>query len=166
MHPRDSDPTAPRAAPAFRVWPPVSVSLPWLIGYTAGRLGSGAAGWSGAWRTTLEGIGWLLLGGVAVWSGSCLLLFATRRTGLLPGQPTSTLLATGPYRWTRNPLYVGMLAGYVALALIVGSWWALLLAPVAWAGLHWGAVLPEERYLETRLGEPYQAYCRRVRRWL
>jgi len=67
---------------------------------------------------------------------------------------------------SRNPLYLGMLALYVGAALIVSSWVAPALTPLAFAGLHFGAVLPEERYLSERLGTAYAEYRDRVRRWL
>ncbi|WP_432477170.1 methyltransferase family protein [Nocardioides sp. GXQ0305] len=159
--PGDGSTTAD-AAPAFRVWPPVAISVPWLVGYVADRLwfdlGRGGPVW------TVLGAG--LVVAFVVWNGWCLLLFRHRRTGLLPGQTTTTLMVRGPFRVSRNPLYVGLLALYAGVALLVGSVGALVLLPVAWWLLHWGAVLPEERYLHERLGEEYDLYRRQVRRWL
>jgi protein-S-isoprenylcysteine O-methyltransferase Ste14 len=85
---------------------------------------------------------------------------------LLPGQPTHEMIEEGPYRVSGNPLYVGMLALYLGLALLSPTTWALVLFPAAAALLHWGAVRPEERFLTRRFGEQYDAYARRVRRWL
>ena len=111
-------------------------------------------------------LGWVLIVLFVVWNGWSLILFAHRRTGLLPGQRTTTLLDEGPYRVSRNPLYLGLLAFYVGAGLVVSSWVVLALTPLAFAGLRWGAVLPEERYLTTRLGSVYTDYCGRVPRWL
>ena len=149
-------------APHFRLWPPVAVGVPWLLGvWMEGALGQ---------LLVVDGVGrvlgWLLIAFFGVWNGWCLLLFSRRRTGLLPGQPTTTLLESGPYRLSRNPLYVGLLALYVGSALVVSSLLALALTPLAWAGLHWGAVLPEEAYLTRTLGADYVSYRSRVRRWL
>lgn len=146
----------------FRILPPVSILVPWL----AGLLVEVAAGSSLGLGPVATWLGWVLVVCFAVWNGWCLALFARHRTGLLPGQPTTRLMTSGPYRVTRNPLYVGLLALYVGGALVVGSLGALGCAPLAWAGLHWGAILPEERYLRAELGAPYEDYCRRVRRWL
>jgi protein-S-isoprenylcysteine O-methyltransferase Ste14 len=148
--------------PGFRVWPPVSVGAPLL----AGLLLSAAYGDAldtGAVTTVL---GWLLLACFAVWNGWALLTMARRRTGLLPGSPTVTVIDTGPFRLSRNPLYVGLLALSAGLALLAASLWALALLPVAWVLLQWGAVLPEERYLTEKFGASYLDYTRRVRRWL
>ncbi|GAA3640588.1 methyltransferase family protein [Microlunatus ginsengisoli] len=154
-------PDAP-PSPRFRIWPPIAVAVPWLVGYGLERL-VGVSLDVGRWAGV---VGWVLVAVFAVWNGWCLLLFARHRTGLLPGQSTSALLESGPYRFSRNPLYVGLLALYAGLALLAGSWGALVLLPLAWAGLLWGAILPEEAYLRAELGRPYEDYRSRVRRWL
>jgi protein-S-isoprenylcysteine O-methyltransferase Ste14 len=63
-------------------------------------------------------------------------------------------------------LYVGLLALYVGLALLVPTVWGLLLFPAAVLLISWGAIRPEERYLHERFGAAYDEYARRVRRWL
>ena len=151
-----------RDSPRFHLWPPVAIAAPWSVGFILGReLGEGAD-----LAASLVLTGWACIAAFAVWNGWCLLLFARANTGLLPGQSTTRLLTSGPYRVSRNPLYVGLLVLYVGCALAAEALLPLLLLPVAWAGLHWGAVLPEERYLVTVLGAPYEEYRSRVRRWL
>ena len=147
---------------AFRLWPPVAIGVPLLAGLMAtARWGDPVA--LGAWRVP---VGWGLLAFFAVWNGWSLWLFARHDTGLLPGGPTTSLIEEGPYCLSRNPLYVGLLALHLAIALLVPSVWALVLFPAAVLLVWWGAVRPEERFLHERLGEPYDAYARRVRRWL
>jgi protein-S-isoprenylcysteine O-methyltransferase Ste14 len=63
-------------------------------------------------------------------------------------------------------VYVGLLVLYLGVALLVPTVWAIVLFPVAVVLLLWGAILPEERFLHERFGTPYDAYTRRVRRWL
>lgn len=101
-----------------------------------------------------------------LWNGWCLTLFARRRTGLLPGQRTESLLDSGPFRASRNPLYLGLLALHVGVALVASSVSALATAPLAAVLLEWGAIRPEEDYLRRRLGPDYDAYAARVRRWI
>ena len=91
---------------------------------------------------------------------------ARRRTALLPGGATTSVIDTGPFARSRNPLYVGLLALSAGLALLAGSLWALVALPLEWALLRWGAVLPEERYLAAKFGPAYADYTARVRRWL
>ena len=147
---------------AFRLWPPVAIVAPLVIGWLA----TGAWGdpvQLGGWRLSL---GWALLLFFAVWNGWALWLFARHETGLLPGQETRTIIAEGPFRISRNPLYVGLLAGYVGVALLLPTVWGLALLPGAVVLLLWGAIRPEERYLHARFGAAYDDYARRVRRWL
>lgn len=146
----------------FRIWPPVAVGAPLLVGWLVTRAWGDPVA-LGGWRVPL---GWALVLAFAVWNGWSLWLFARRGTGLLPGQPTEAMIEQGPYRLSRNPLYVGMLALYLGLALLAPSLWALVLFPAAVLLVTWGAVLPEERFLHERFGAPYDDYARRVRRWL
>ncbi len=81
------------------------------------------------------------------WNGWALWLFVRHDTGLLPGEPTNALIEAGPFRRSRNPLYVGLLALYLGLALLAPTVWGLALFPVAIVLIFWGAIRPEERYL-------------------
>ncbi|WP_301539035.1 isoprenylcysteine carboxylmethyltransferase family protein [Nocardioides sp. zg-1230] len=117
----------------------------------------------GGWRVPA---GWALVAFFLVWNGWSLWPFARHRTGLLPGGATMALIEAGPYRLSRNPLYVGLLALHLGVALLASSLWAVVALPVSWWLVWWGAVRPEERFLRERFGEEYDAYVRRVRRWL
>lgn len=117
-------------------------------------------------ESTMRAVGALLLAvGLAVdlWS---LALFFRRRTSALPFRPARAIVAEGPYRWTRNPMYVGMTLSVLGAGLMVDR------VPVACASLVAAAILDrwviprEERYLEARFGERYRDFKRRVRRWL
>jgi protein-S-isoprenylcysteine O-methyltransferase Ste14 len=80
--------------------------------------------------------------------------------------PTTTIVDTGPYRFTRNPIYLGMFLGLIGLAIAFDNPWLLLmLAPFALV-IRYGAVAREEAYLERKFGEVYRRYRSRVRRWL
>lgn len=147
---------------SFRLWPPVAVAVPFVAGWVATAAWGDPVG-LGAWRVPA---GWALVLFFVAWNGWALWLFGRHETGLLPGQATQALIEEGPYRRSRNPLYVGLVALHVAMALLAPTLWAIVLTPVAVALLHWGAILPEERFLRARFGAPYEAYARRVRRWL
>ena len=81
-------------------------------------------------------------------------------------QPTITIVATGPYGFTRNPIYLGMGLTLIGLAIAFDSLWPLLtLVPFALV-IRYGVVAREEAYLARKFGEVYGGYCARVRRWL
>ena len=82
-----------------------------------------------------------------------------------PWLPSSALILEGPYRFTRNPMYVGMTALALGIGAALNNGWIVALAPVALAIVHFTAVLPEERYLEETFGEGYVELKRRVRRY-
>ena len=84
----------------------------------------------------------------------------------MPGEATEALIEEGPYRVSRNPLYVGLLALYVGLASLAPTVWGLALFPAAVLLVYWGAIRPEERFLHDRFGPAYDDYRERVRRWL
>lgn len=77
-----------------------------------------------------------------------------------------TIVESGLYARTRNPMYLTVAVAYVGLALVTNTWWPLLFLPGVFLVLHFGVVLREERYLADRFGDAYRDYCRRVRRWL
>ena len=133
------------------MWPPVAVGGPLLLGILVSAwLGDP---WDASPVTT--GLGWLLVAAFAVWNGWALLMVARHQTALLPGGETTTVIDRGPFAWSRNPLYVGLLVGSAGVAL-----------PLEWALLRWGAVVPEERYLTAKFGSTYTDYTSRVRRWV
>lgn len=87
-------------------------------------------------------------------------------TNIDPTKPTLAIVTGGPFGYTRNPLYVGLMALLLGIGLIFDTWWSVLaLVPVLLI-LHFGVVLREEAYLERKFGEPYRAYKSKVRRYL
>jgi len=83
-----------------------------------------------------------------------------------PYRKTTEILETGPYRMTRNPMYMQMVLVCVGFAVLLGNIWILLLTPVCGLLLHYLAILPEEAYLERKFGNDYLDYKRKVRRWI
>ena len=81
-------------------------------------------------------------------------------------RPTTTIVENGPYRFTRNPIYLGMFLGQIGLAIAFNSLWLLMtLVPFALV-IRYGVVAREEAYLARKFGDAYRGYCSRVRRWL
>jgi protein-S-isoprenylcysteine O-methyltransferase Ste14 len=87
-------------------------------------------------------------------------------TNVRPDRPTTAIVSTGPYRVSRNPMYVSLCALQVGIALLIDGLMPLLfLLPLAFT-LHFGVIRREERYLEAKFGADYVAFRSRVRRWL
>ncbi len=92
--------------------------------------------------------------------------FKQAKTNIDPRQPALTLVFDGPYRFTRNPMYLGMIVLNLGLTLAGSLDWGLLLTPLLALTLHFGVVLREEAYLLQRFGSPYADYLKQTRRWL
>ncbi|WP_331054806.1 isoprenylcysteine carboxylmethyltransferase family protein [Longimicrobium sp.] len=107
----------------------------------------------------------LVVAGLAIilWG---VLTFRRARTGIYPTQPASRIVYAGPYRFTRNPMYTGMLAAYLGGMLLARTAWPLLLLPAVLLLLQHFVISREERYLEAEFGAEYHEYRQRVRRWL
>jgi protein-S-isoprenylcysteine O-methyltransferase Ste14 len=81
--------------------------------------------------------------------------------------PTTTIVDSGPHRFTRNPIYLGMFLGLVGLAIAFDNLWLLLMMLLPFAlVIRYGVVAREEAYLERKFGDVYRGYRSRVRRWL
>jgi len=87
-------------------------------------------------------------------------------TNVNPTLPTTALVVTGPFRLSRNPLYLALTLMYVGLALLANALWVLVLLMPLLFMVHFGVVRREERYLERKFGDAYRAYRSRVRRYL
>jgi protein-S-isoprenylcysteine O-methyltransferase Ste14 len=110
------------------------------------------------------GVGLVLAGVTAIVLAKRVLRNAGQPSGL--GKPTTQVVETGIYRFSRNPLYLGLVAVLAGLGLSVNiAWWVLLTLPMLFA-LQRLLIIPEEQYLLGRFGEQYAAYMSRVRRWL
>jgi protein-S-isoprenylcysteine O-methyltransferase Ste14 len=93
---------------------------------------------------------------------------AMRRAGttLNPHAAVSTLVTGGPYRFTRNPIYLSFLLLLLGLTVAAGTWWGVLVSPfMAGTLTHW-VIHPEEAYLESKFDDEYRAYLSRVRQWI
>lgn len=111
----------------------------------------------------------ITLGSLGIIVGAMLLQGGFRemisaRTNVDPRKPATTVVTGGPYRYTRNPLYMGLTLIYTGIAFLANALWVLLLLPVVLAIMIYGVIKREEQYLERKFGEQYLSYKARVRR--
>jgi protein-S-isoprenylcysteine O-methyltransferase Ste14 len=113
----------------------------------------------------------LAAGGAIALFGFALMAVSVRQfrqagTSVIPGEPSTVLLEIGPYRFTRNPIYIGFVIFYFGLAIMLTSAWMLMLLIPVLIILQRGVVEREEAYLQAKFGEAYRKYLARVPRWL
>jgi len=79
---------------------------------------------------------------------------------------THSIVTSGPFAFTRNPMYLAMIILYVGFAIIINTLWPFLFLPIVIIIMYYGVILREEKYLEKKFGDKYIEYKKRVRRWI
>jgi len=116
-------------------------------------------------RVTLR-IGAVLFTVGAVIAGWGLITFRRARTTTVPGKASSRLVTWGPYRFSRNPMYVGLATAYLGETFLTRQVWPAALLPIVLAYVNWIVIPVEQARLTEVFGAEYATYQRRVRRWL
>lgn len=112
------------------------------------------------------GLGALLIALAVLLFAWCLRELRRHETTLNPHRAASTLVSSGPFRFSRNPIYVSLTAFQAGVALLAGSTWVLLMLAWVLPIMQHLVIAREEAHLRWRFGTDYADYCARVRRWL
>ena len=157
--------TADGDTSGVRIFPPVIAAVALIVGLLLG--------WAWPMPLVPEGLRHALrLGGlflVALWLALAISAVVTfRRSGTTPNptKPTTALAFSGPYKLTRNPMYLGLVLLVLGSGLVMNSIWLILMAAPVVFLLRNAVILKEERYLEAKFGQAYTEYKARVRRWI
>lgn len=110
------------------------------------------------------GIAFIILGVALVFRS--IATFRAAGTNVEPFKPSLKLVTDGPYRFSRNPIYIGFLIVHLGIGLTVSLEWGLILLPLVWLGLDRLVVAREEAYLTRQFGAEYEAFLARTRRWV
>lgn len=152
--------------PNVLIWPPLlfggAMGLAWLLDKLIPvRLLQtyGVAGWQ-FWL----GLVVLIFGAILGLAG--ILAFRRAGTNVHPTHPALVVVKDGPYRLTRNPMYLGAVLAMIGFAFVASFDWLVVLIPPVIGILHFGVILREERYLTAKFGPEYSEYLAQTRRWL
>ena len=152
----------PAARPATLLPPPLIYAVIlfaawWLNTQWPWPLDLGRAGHVAAWvliALGLAGFAWALS---AIWG---------HQTTVNPYKAASTLVTGGPFRYSRNPIYVSDWLVYAGVTLLLQTLWPLLFVPLVWVLMRYFVIAYEETHLQAKFGATYSEYISRVRRWL
>jgi protein-S-isoprenylcysteine O-methyltransferase Ste14 len=152
--------------PNIRIPPPLLFLFPMLTGFLVQHfvpihIVSGPAS-----VRTLRMVGVAEIVIALVLMGWAVATFARLRTPVVPIRRARTLVEEGPFRLTRNPMYLGFMVLYVGIVFVANALWPLVFLPEAVALTYLFAIKLEEDYLTREFGEAYTGYRARVRRWL
>lgn len=114
----------------------------------------------------LDWLGFLLIAVGAAHTLSSVAIFARSRTTIVPHHRSSAFVTAGAYRWTRNPMYVGLTLIYLGVSAVTAALWPLLFLPIPVLVMDRRIIPMEERQLEEVFGPSYTEYKARVRRWI
>lgn len=114
-------------------------------------------------RLVLGGVLGFLALGLGLWAVK---IMRQRTASPEFGRRVRVLVVEGPYRFSRNPVYLALVLGLVAFAATLDNAWLAMGSPLLVALLDWFVIFPEECYLSSRFGSNFRDYTLRVRRWL
>ena len=165
-----SDSETLRTRPNTVPWPPIilvtAVITGWLLGTwlpaiaTLQMTGHFPLGQLQIW------LGWLLVAMSIAMDIWVLVIFKDHNTNIRPDRPAENLVTSGPFAWSRNPIYLGNVAIVFGLALARGSVWYVILVPMTFLLIQELAIKREEAHIAVRFEDAWTAYASRVRRWL
>lgn len=156
---------SPLSSPGVRFPPPLLFAAGLALGAAIEY-----AGWALPFSDN-NSTAWTLAGAVLITAGAALAVwgvatFLAARTAIMPHHAASRIVTSGPYRFTRNPMYVGMTLAYVGVGFLMNSWWPAVLLPLVLVLLVMLVIRREEAYLGRAFRDEYALYRTRTRRWL
>jgi protein-S-isoprenylcysteine O-methyltransferase Ste14 len=152
--------TAPDHGPGVRVPPPVMVAAVLAVAWAGQRFAPVALG------PPLPELGALVIFAAFALIGWAVLVLVRAGNDPRPDKPDAAMVEAGPFRFSRNPIYLGFLLAVAGFALRWGDLWGWLAVAATHLLLDRLVVAREEAYLATRFGAAYEAYRGRVRRWV
>jgi protein-S-isoprenylcysteine O-methyltransferase Ste14 len=119
-----------------------------------------------AFPKVLEWAGYILVFAGLGFAFSAASQFGKMHTTLDPHGSASAIVTSGPYRFSRNPIYLGFVCTLIGLPLALGNYWGAVMSPLLMVSMYYLVIKHEEAYLENKFKDVYISYKSRVRRWL
>lgn len=149
--------------PAVKLHPPTAIFVALVAGYVIRLFVGGRLPLP---RAFAEGLGGLLIIVALGLLMAAMRVFVEHAQPLLPATPAKALFQKGPYKFTRNPIYLAMMLFGAGFGIATSNVWIIITTALIGALIHFLVILPEEAYLERRFGAEYTAYNTKVRRWV
>lgn len=152
--------------PGVRVPPPLLFAIPWVAGYLLQQTKRIPIVTRNA-ASQLEIFGWSLIGiwlALTIWAAVA--IRNARKATPVEGGTGPSFVTSGPFRYSRNPIYVSLGALYLGMACVLNTLWLVVLFPLAVWLVQRFAIEQQELYLTAVFGKEYEAYATRVRRWI
>ena len=150
-------------APNRIPWPPILYGLALVVGVGLGKVAPAPAWLDGP---VARGLGGLLLAlGLGLDLAAAITMWR-RRANILPHRPATALVTSGPFAWSRNPIYLGNTTALCGAGLAFANPWLIGTGLIAAVAVNRLAILREEAHLARLFGGDWEAYCRRTPRWL
>ena len=150
-------------APNRIPWPPILYGLALLVGVGLGKVAPAPAWLDGP---VARGLGGLLLAlGLGLDLAAAITMWR-RRANILPHRPATALVTSGPFAWSRNPIYLGNTTALCGAGLAFANPWLIGTGLIAAVAVNRLAIVREEAHLARLFGGDWEAYCRRTPRWL
>jgi len=157
----DNKAAASADSPGVIAWPPVLHAAAFVVVLVLQWVWPWPVFDRSAYRWT--GVALIPLGvGIIIW-GRVTMLGAG--TNINPSQPAVALVTSGPFRFSRNPLYTALMLIFIGLTLAFNTWWGFAMLIPVFVVMYAGVIRREERYLERKFGDSYREYCAQVRRY-
>lgn len=150
--------------PSVIPWPPILIVAMVIAAVSLGQFAP--LPWPGLddLPARIVGVGFGVLGfALFAWAGYTM---SRHKTTVMPHKGSAALVTSGPFRWLRNPIYLGDVLIFLGVAEVTKNVWFALLVPVFAVLITWLAILPEERHLEAKFGDDYRNYKNKTRRWI
>ncbi len=149
--------------PDVKLHPPTALFFALIAGYLIRLFAGGRLPIPRAFAEGLGGLMIILALGLVL---SSVQIFAEKGQGLRPATPAGELFQKGPYKFSRNPIYLAMVIFGTGFGIATSNVWIIVTTAIVGLIFHFFVILPEERYLARRFGAEYDAYRSRVRRWI